>query len=487
MVTVRSLHGDIENPPDLVCFPRDEGDVVAMLDYCTSNHIALIPYGGGSSVVGGVEPDAVGDYRGVISLDMARMSKVLEVDPVSRAALIQAGCLGPDLEGQLKVHGLTLRHFPQSFARSTLGGWIATRAGGHFATGPTQIDDLVECVRMLTPSGVFETRRLPASGAGPSPDRLVIGSEGILGVIASAWMRVNQRPRFKASRTYLFKNFMEGSQALRVLVQSGLQPSNCRVVDPTEALINEAGDGSHTMMMVAFESAHYPVNAWAQLADECIMDYGGMPDKDGEWIFADTSSTSERRSGDSPANDSYSNRSMQGKDGTGKHYAGYRQYDRENAAATWRSSFIRAPYVRDALVRKGTMLETFETATTWDRFPELYAAIRESVGNALRTLGTQPFAVTCRITHAYADGPAPYFTIIAKARPGNELVDWDRVKEAASKAISDNGGTITHHHAIGREHKAYYEKERPDLFARSLAEAKAVMDPAGILNPGVLI
>ncbi len=439
---VRSLHGIVDNPPDAVCFPRDESDIIKLLGYCSEHHIAVIPYGGGSSVVGGVEPVVDDDFNGVISLDMAYMNRVLEVDRQSRAALIEAGTLGPELEHQLKGHGMTLRHFPQSFARSTLGGWIATRAGGHFATGPTHIDDMVESVRMLTPSGVFETRRLPASGAGPSPDRMVIGSEGILGVITAAWVRTFQIPEFKATSTYLFSSFDKAIQALRYLVQSGLQPSNCRVIDPVEALINQAGDGSHAIMVVAFESAYYPVTDLVALADQCIRDHGGTPE--------------------------------------GEHRAG-------GSATVWRDSFIRAPYIRDALVRFGAMLETFETAVTWDKFDRLYSSVMDTTRDVLQRLDLSPSIVTCRITHAYTDGLAPYFTVIAKAREGSELNDWNELKNAASSVIMESGGTITHHHAVGREHRRYYDIERPDLFARALGDAKRVMDPSGILNPGVLI
>jgi hypothetical protein len=186
---VRAVRGQFEHPPDAVAFPRDEDDVVALLDWCSDAELAAIPYGGGSSVVGGVEPRVGERYRGTVSIDLMRLGGVLEIDPTSRAARVQAGIYGPALEDALRPHGLTLRHFPQSFELSTLGGWIATRAGGHYATLYTHIDDFVESLRLVTPSGIIESRRLPGSGAGPSPDRLAIGSEGILGIIVEAWMR----------------------------------------------------------------------------------------------------------------------------------------------------------------------------------------------------------------------------------------------------------------------------------------------------------
>src|SRR5262245_1901304 len=212
---VRAFARDFANPPDLVAYPRDETEVAALLDWATGARIAAIPYGGGSSVVGGVEPPRGGDYRGALSIDLGRLDRVLEIDRVSRAARIQAGTLGPALEDQLRPHGYTLRHFPQSFEVSSLGGWIATRSGGHFATLYTHIDDFVEALRVVTPSGIVESRRLPGSGAGPSPDRMFLGSEGILGVITEAWMRLQDRPTLRAAAAATFPEFLTGAHAVR--------------------------------------------------------------------------------------------------------------------------------------------------------------------------------------------------------------------------------------------------------------------------------
>src|SRR5712692_2091417 len=233
---VRGFACDFSSAPDFVCLPRSEEDVARALEACAKAGIAVAPYGGGTSVVGGVE--AGGRGRPACSIDLGRLSRVLEVDAVSRAARIQAGALGPDLEGQLRPHGLTLRHFPQSFEFSTLGGWIATRAGGHFATLYTRIDDLVESVRLITPAGVWGARRFPASGAGPSPDRLALGSEGILGVVTEAWVRVQAKPTHRASTSVRFGSFAAGAEAVRAIAQAGLYPANCRLLDPTEALLN---------------------------------------------------------------------------------------------------------------------------------------------------------------------------------------------------------------------------------------------------------
>ncbi|HEV7770863.1 MAG TPA: FAD-binding oxidoreductase, partial [Solirubrobacterales bacterium] len=250
---VRGFRGEFENPPDLVAFPREESEIETVLSWAEAEGAAVIPFGGGTSVVGGVE-GRLGE-RPVVTMDLRRLDRLLEVDPASLAARIQAGATGPRLEEQLREHGLTLRHFPQSFEYATLGGWIATRAGGHFATLETHIDDLVESVRAITPRGTWESRRLPGSGAGPSPDRMLIGSEGILGVITEAWVRVHERPEHKRSAGVSFKTFAAGAEAVRALGQSGLNPSNCRLLDETEAEVTQAATDGSAVLVLGFESA----------------------------------------------------------------------------------------------------------------------------------------------------------------------------------------------------------------------------------------
>ena len=252
---VRAFEGDFTGAPDVVVFPRSEEEVARVLAWCEAETLAVVPFGGGTTVVGGVERPAGDRWRGAVAVDLRAMDAVLEVEPSSLGARIQAGATGPRIEEQLARHGLTLRHYPQSFEHSTLGGWIVTRAGGHFATLYTHIDDLLESVRMTTPRGVFATRRLPASGAGPSPDRLVLGSEGTLGVVTEAWMRVRPRPRFRASASVRFPGFFEGARAARAIAQSGLYPSNCRLLDPQEALLFGVPADGGAMLLLAFESA----------------------------------------------------------------------------------------------------------------------------------------------------------------------------------------------------------------------------------------
>jgi len=462
--TVRLLRGDLPHPPDLVAHPADEDDVVRLLDWCGSAGIAVIPFGGGSSVVGGVEA-AIGDAApGVVSLDLTRLDRVVDIDRVSRAARIQAGALGPVLEGQLRPHGLTLRHFPQSFEFSTLGGWLATRAGGHFATVYTHIDDLCESLRVVTPTGVAESRRLPGSGAGPSPDRLFLGSEGTLGVITEAWMRLQDRPRWKASAGVEFPDLGSGASAVRALAQSGLFPVNCRLLDAGEAMLSATlSPGAGALLVLGFESADHSVDVAMARALELCGDHGGT-------LPAPPSSTDSGVPGASAEG---------GGDSAGR--AG-----RDGAAGEWRNSFLRAPYTRDALVRLGIICETFETACTWDRFTELHAAVTTAVEDALARICGAGW-VTCRFTHAYPDGVAPYFSVLAPGRRRSELAQWAEIKAAASDALLAAGGTITHHHAVGRDHRPWYDRQRPDVFASALRAAKSAVDPAGIMNPGVLI
>jgi alkyldihydroxyacetonephosphate synthase len=399
-------------------------------------------------VVGGVTSDVGEGYNGTVTVDMSRMGEVLEIDDVSRAARIQGGARGPSLEAALKPSGLTLRHFPQSFEHSTFGGWIATRSGGHFATLYTHIDDLVESVAMVTPAGEMVSRRLPGSGAGPSPDRFMIGSEGALGIITEGWVRLQARPTFKQTAGFRFERFFDAAKAVRAVAQAGLFPANVRIVDGVELKVNGAADGSFTLMVVSFESGDHPVDAWMARAEQCCLDHGAAIDVG--W-----------------------------RDNPSAHMQG--------AVGAWRDAFIRMPYNREQLTPRGLISDTFETAITWDRFEGFYDAIHKATEAAIREVTGKPGAVSCRFSHAYPDGPAPYFAFHAEGRKGALLDQWRAIKEAASEAVIREGGTITHHHAVGRDHQAWYERQRPPLFGDVLAGAKQRLDPKGILNPGVVV
>ncbi len=461
---VRMQMRQMAHPPDWVAFPRGEEDLLALIEFAARAGAALIPFGGGSSVCGGIEPDVGGDYAAAISVDMQYFNRVVEIDQTSRAALIEGGALGPELEAALKPHGLTLRHFPQSFEFSTLGGWIATRAGGHYATHYTHIDDFVESVRVITPAGALETRRVPGSGAGPSPDRLMIGSEGTLGFITRAWMRLQDRPRFRAAASVAFGSMQTACEAVRAISQSGLFPSNCRLLDPGEAQMNGVGSGSDAVLVLGFESADHPLDAWIRRALELAADHRGQWDP-----AAVDRSLAESDSGGSEAPE-----------------------HRRGAAGAWRHQFLRMPYYRNYLTPAGVLADTFETSITWDRFDAFYDGVRSRVAEAIRQVSGHPGLLSCRFTHVYPDGPAPYFTFYALgSRQGDmaSMLDrWRDIKLAANEACVALGGTVTHHHAVGRDHRPRgYDVQAPELFRRAFMGARRALDPDGLMNPGVLI
>jgi alkyldihydroxyacetonephosphate synthase len=283
---------------------------------------------------------------------------------------------------------------------------------------------------------------------------MLIGSEGTLGVITEAWVRVHARPGFRASVGVGFGSFQAGAEAVRALAQSGLHPSNCRLLDPGEAAFTGAANDGRALLVLGFESADHPLDAWLARALELCGDHGGAPNGEARLRTPDD-------------------------EGDG---------DRGGAEGAWREAFLQAPYMRDTLVAAGIISETFETAITWDRFEAFVATVRRTAERAVaEACGGGPALVTCRLTHAYPDGAAPYFTVLAPARRGSELEQWDQIKAAASEAIEAAGGTITHHHAVGRDHRPWYDRQRPEPFAAALRAAKAAVDPAGILNPGVLV
>jgi alkyldihydroxyacetonephosphate synthase len=387
-----------------------------------------------------------------VTIDLGHLDRVLEIDEVSRSARIQAGVYGPALEDQLRPHGFTLRHFPQSFEFSSLGGWIATRSGGHYATNQTHIDDFVESVRMVTPAGVLATRRLPGSGAGPSPDRLILGSEGTLGIITEAWMRIQARPKFRASAGVTFPSFESGSDGARQVVQAKLWPANCRLLDPGEAVSAAGLDGTQALLVLGFESAEVPQSDVMRQAVTIARDAGGSVNEDNILISGEPG----------------------------------RATGRQGAVGAWRDSFLQAPYQRNLTTGFGLVEDTLETAVTWDRWPQLDAAVRGAIQDVMdRICGGG--RVTCRFTHVYPDGPAPYYTFVGFGPRGAELEAHHEIKQAASDAIIAAGGTITHHHAVGRLHKPWYQQESADLFTAALRAAKRAVDPEGVMNPGVLI
>lgn len=448
---VRGFHGAFDPAPDVVARPGNERDVRDVLSWADRRNLAVVPFGGGTSVVGGVEASFDREeYSGVVSLDTRGMGRVLDVDARSGMALVQAGATGPALEEQLEAHGRTMRHYPQSYEFSTLGGWIATRSSGHYATVETRVDDLVRSVRMVTPSGPLESEAVPASGAGPDPDALICGSEGILGVITRASVRVRRPPGYRSRASVVFDDFDAAVGATRTLAQSRLFPVNCRLLDENEVVLNRITERGGHVLLLGFESEHGSTEPDMRRAVELARDHGGEVLDEPSHRTPDTERSSE------------------------------------GADTRWRQSFFEAPYLFNALVSMGVLVDTFETACTWKAFPEMHRAIRRDVQEALEEVCGGGFLST-RFTHVYPEGPAPYYTFAAPARVGSELSQWREIKGAASEALRRHGGTITHHHAVGRLHRPWYEDEAPGLYRESLGAVKERLDPHGLMNPGVLL
>ncbi len=439
---------DFTNPPDVVAFPRDEAGIAAVLDWCGANDYAAVPFGGGSSVTGGVNHTKDERYKGLVTIDLKHLNKVLEVDKTSQAARIQAGVLGPDMERQLKPTGLTMRFFLQAWEFSSLGGWIATRAAGHYATNYTQIDDHVESLRVVTPSGTIASHRWPTSGAGPNPDRLFLGSEGALGIITEAWVRLHKKPTFRSATTVRFGDYEKAVNATRVISQAGLFPANARLLERDEALFTEAGDGTKDVLVLTFESGDHAPDASMERALEICADFGG------EW---DAEALADEES------------------------------QRKGAAGNWRNKFLRGPYLRPHAIARGVMRDTMESCITWDRYLAFQASVKERTLQAIKEITGRPGTCTVRFTHVYPDGPAPYFTWHAFGDKSKLVEQFWAIKSAASDAMCDAGGTITHHHSLGPDHRQWYDKEIPPLYRDVIRATKNTLDPKWVLNPGILL
>ena len=444
---LQEVRGNFDNPPDIVAHPRTEDELEAALEWCSHNGYAAIPYGGGSSSVAGVTPP--NGWDAVVTIDMDQFDAVLEIDETSRAARIQAGVYGPALEDQLRPHGYTLRHFPQSFTGSTLGGWIATRSGGHYATNHTHIDEFVESIRMLTPIGWWESRRLPGSGAGPSPDRLAIGSEGTLGIITEAWMRIQKRPQFRATAGVLFPSWESSYEAARQIVQAKLWPANLRLLDPVLAQQTAGMDGSTALLIIGFESAELSQEWNIKQAVEIARGAGGKIENDEILLSGKGQPTG-----------------------------------RGGAVGAWRHAFI--PSATNAAAGIGSVNGTVETSITWDRWPEFDARVRKALNDALQEV-CGGGSVNCRFTHVYPDGPAPYYTYAGLYRPGLTQVDAHAVRTAALDAFEAGGGTVTHHHAVGPVHPPRDHKKPPAPHALARRAATKTRETKCGRNPGVLI
>ena len=453
---IRAFHGDFSPAPDLVARPRTEDEVAETLAWASEANVAVTPVTGGTGVVGGSGPPEGGlraAYDGTLALNLRELDRVLEVDESSRAARIQGGALGPALNDQLAEHDLHLRHYPQSYPLSGLGGWIATRSGGHYATRYTHIDELVESVRMVAPAGVFETQRLPAHGAGPDADRLVCGSEGTLGVVTEAWMQVQPRPTYRSDAAVYFDGVPEAAEGIRRVVQAGLAPANCRLHDRVETSMYGLSDIERELVVLGFESADHPTDDALDRALELCGEVGGeCPD---------------------------------GPDHYGPGFGSERP--EASDVARWGAAFQMggAP---SANIPLAVVRGTVETAVTWDAFPAFHDAMLESMTAAVEEECGMGH-VSTRFTHVYPDGPAPYYTFMAPADrdPDRRIEQWRAVKRAGLDTVMEFDLTPTHHHAVGRDHKEWYAQQTPDNYGETLQAVKGVLDPADVMNPGVLV
>jgi alkyldihydroxyacetonephosphate synthase len=438
---LRLRAGEAPDAPDAVVYPADAAEVAAVLAWCAAEDVAAIPFGGGTSVVGGVAA-ARGPHRAAISVDLARLTGLVAVDAESLTATVLAGTTGPQLEAALAEHGLTLGHHPQSFEFATVGGWVATRSAGQASTGYGAIAELVSGLRCATPAGELVARPLPATAAGPDLRQLVVGSEGALGIVTEVTLRVRPRPAARRYEAWSFASFAAGLTALRALEQAGL-PDVARLSDERETGLNRllaahtaGAPDDRVAAVLGWEGEDAAVAGRAAASAALARVHGGVPEP-----------------GD--------------------------------GGERWAAGRYAAPYLRDLLLARGVLVETLETAAPWSRLPALHGAVTDALEGALAARGTPPL-VLCHVSHLYPDGASLYVTVLAAQQPGAEAEQWRSAKAAATAAMLAHGATITHHHAVGRDHAPWLGDEIGAVGLEALRGAKARLDPQAIMNPGVL-
>ena len=440
---LRRKDSGVQNAPDAVLLPQTDDEIVAILQYCSDHGIAIVPFGGGTSVVGGLDPIR-GDFGAVISLDLRRLTELHALDEISGEAELGAGLTGPEAERLLGERGFSLGHFPQSFQFATIGGFAATRSSGQDSAGYGRFNDMVRGLRTVTPAGVLDLGRAPESAAGPDLRQLMIGSEGVFGVITRVRVKVHPVPAASSYEAWSFPDFATGADALRAVVQTGAGPTVIRLSDEAETGVNLA-----TTESIGEE----------QITGGCLAITG----------FEGTQAHVESRHAETRA-------VLQAAGGTSLG---------EGPALAWEHGRFNAPYLRDSLLAAGALCETLETATNWSNVPALKVAVTEALTKSLGESGT-PALVLCHISHVYPTGASLYFTVVAGQR-GNPIDQWHKAKTAASEAMMRTGATITHHHAVGADHRPWMRDEVGDLGVAVLQAVKSTLDPAGILNPGKLI
>ena len=440
---LRRRNLDSKHAPDAVVLPGSHDEVLAVLRACADHQIAVVPFGGGTSVVGGVEPLRA-DFGSVVALDLRQMAQLVAMDRESMTATLQPGLKAPEAEELLRAEGFTLGHFPQSFEHASIGGFAATRSAGQASSGYGRFDEMVVALKVATPTGALELGRAPSSAAGPDLRQLFLGSEGALGVITEVTVRVHPAPSAVHDEAWAFADFRTGAAALRQLAQAGVTPTIARLSDESEtgvnlAMGNEIGGEAATggcLAITCYEGTQEDIDARREVVSRMLSDAGG--------------------------------KSL----GT-------------SACEGWRQGRFHAPYLRDALMDAGVLVETLETAASWSSLHSLHSAVNQALSASLQASGTPPL-VLCHISHLYPAGASLYFTVAAAASD-DPLAQWDAAKRAACDAIAGQGATITHHHAVGTDHRDWLTAEVGELGVSVLRAVKSAVDPAGILNPGKLI
>ncbi|HEY7952037.1 MAG TPA: FAD-binding oxidoreductase [Solirubrobacteraceae bacterium] len=453
---VRLRAGMPEGAPDAVLYPRDRAQVRALLDACARHELAVVPFGGGTSVVGGVAPLRGEHHRAVVALDLSALGAVLDVDRESQLVAVGAGMRAPALERELGRLGLTLGHFPQSFEYVSLGGCAATRSAGQASTGYGRFEEMVKGLVLVAPAGEIDLPAMPATAAGPELRRLAIGSEGTLGVIAQLSLRVRPAPAARVYEGAFFKDFAAGTQALRALTQEHAAPAVARLSDEAETGMSLALAGSGGLKGRLGRSylglRGYRGGCLAILGFEGAIEESALRRKHALAIV--------RRHEGLPVG--------------------------QSPGRAWLAQRFAAPYLRDELLTHGVMVETLETATRWSNLQRLHREVGGAIDRALAAQGT-PGLVMCHVSHLYETGASLYFTFLARQREGEEIAQWQAVKHAACEAIIDGGGTITHHHAVGRDHAPWLAREIGSEGVAALRALKHELDPSGIMNPGKLL
>jgi alkyldihydroxyacetonephosphate synthase len=453
---VRMRRGDIANATDAIVRPGDEQQVLGLLRFAARRRLAVIPFGGGTSVVGGVEPVGEGP---TITIDMAALSQVLEIDSEAATATVQAGVMGPELERVLRRSGFTLGHFPQSFRYSSVGGWIATRSAGQNSTKYGAIASLVQSVRLAHPEGILSTPNVPAAATGPDLVQAIVGSEGTLGVITQANLRLSALPEHRSYKGYLLPSFAAGVQVAREIMQAGLEPAVLRVSDEAE-----------TESSLALRAVPRGAAAAAERVGRWYLHRKGLDLESGSiMILGFEGSEADVRHGREVA-----------KPILKRHGAASLG---SSPGRAWRRSRFAAPHLRDVFLDNGIMVDTLETSTTWGNYLTLHAKVRDALRGALG----ERSVVMAHLSHSYTDGGSIYYTFLAPQDEGGEIEQWERVKAAATGAIVAGGGALSHHHAIGIEHRRWMRDYLGDEGSRWLSQIKRAIDPEGILNPGKLI